>query len=113
MLRNPSPLVEPVENLDENFKACEKPEGPVNRNTYQECLVCCTKFFGGETARKSHISGVKINGCTVASCKFARKYWRDKVTAEIETAKKIDIEKKGKMLYPVLVVQTLICPSSI
>ena len=40
-LRNVAPLMEPKEDLDENFEEIDKPEeSRTNRNAYQKCLVC-------------------------------------------------------------------------
>ena len=59
---NASPNREPVQDLEANFEVREKPAGSTNRNSYQECLVCGKCFFGGTSAKKSHLSGVKLSG---------------------------------------------------
>ena len=63
MQRNSALFKPQVEDLETNFILRKNLEGSKNRNTYQECIICGIKFFGGSAAKNCHLSGIKLHGC--------------------------------------------------
>ena len=63
MLRNSALFKPQVEDLETNFILRKKPERSKNRNTYQECIICGIKFFGGSASKNCHLSNIKLHGC--------------------------------------------------
>ena len=72
--------------LDDNFFKIDNPNKS-SRVAYQRCLACNLEFAGSTVAKKSHVTGLDINGTRVKVCLRPNAALVIEIKAELAQAK--------------------------